>query len=69
MDEFESATFPPPKRTDAAKLYLISPQDVGGIFPDRLKAALGAGPVHFSDLIRQIALSPAFRQRRAGGAP
>jgi hypothetical protein len=34
-----------------------------------LVGALGAGPVHFSDLIRQIALSPAFRQRRAGGAP
>ncbi|WP_114228987.1 MULTISPECIES: thiamine phosphate synthase [Sphingomonas] len=28
-----------------AKLYLISPQDVGGDFPERLRAALGAGPV------------------------
>jgi thiamine-phosphate pyrophosphorylase len=36
---------PPPKRTEACKLYLISPQDVGGAFPERLKAALGAGPV------------------------
>lgn len=28
-----------------ASLYLISPQDVGGDFPDRLRAALGGGPV------------------------
>ena len=34
-----------PKRTESCKLYLISPQEVGGAFPDRLKAALGAGPV------------------------
>jgi len=34
-----------------------------------LLATLGAGPVHFADLIRQITLSPAFRQRGAGGAP
>jgi thiamine-phosphate pyrophosphorylase len=27
------------------QLYLISPLDVGGAFPDRLKRALGAGPV------------------------
>ena len=27
------------------QLYLISPLDVGGDFPERLKAALGAGPV------------------------
>ena len=27
------------------ELYLISPLDVGGSFPDRLKAALGGGPV------------------------
>ncbi len=27
------------------QLYLISPLDVGGEFPERLKAALGAGPV------------------------
>lgn len=27
------------------QLYLISPLDVGGDFPDRLRAALGAGPV------------------------
>lgn len=29
----------------ACELYLISPLDVGGDFPDRLRAALGAGPV------------------------
>ena len=42
-DDF--AILPPPKRTEPCKLYLISPQDVGGQFPDRLKAALGGGPV------------------------
>ena len=26
-----------------AKLYLISPQEVGGAFPDRLRAAVGPG--------------------------
>lgn len=35
--------FPRPKRTVPAKLYLISPQDVGGAFPDRLKSALEPG--------------------------
>lgn len=30
---------------DACQLYLISPLDVGGDFPDRLRQALGAGPV------------------------
>ena len=42
MDEadYDPADFPPPKRTAPAELYLISPQDVGGVFPDRLKAAL-----------------------------
>src|SRR5688572_9069354 len=39
------AILPPPPRTEPCKLYLISVQDVGGVFPDRLKAALGAGPV------------------------
>src|SRR5260221_2295730 len=38
--EFNPSDFPPPERTEPAKLYLISPQDVGGSFPDRLKAAL-----------------------------
>jgi thiamine-phosphate pyrophosphorylase len=42
-DDF--AILPPPPRTEPCKLYLISPQEVGGAFPDRLKAALGAAPV------------------------
>ena len=33
----------PPRRAERCDLYLISPQDVGGAFPDRLKAALGPG--------------------------
>ena len=41
--EFDPAEFPPPQRTEPAKLYLISPQDVGGAFPDRLAAALEPG--------------------------
>jgi thiamine-phosphate pyrophosphorylase len=35
--------FAPPDRTEPAKLYLISPQDVGGSFPDRLRAAVEPG--------------------------
>ncbi len=31
--------------TPGCQLYLISPLDVGGAFPERLKEALGAGPV------------------------
>lgn len=30
---------------EAWQLYLISPPDVGGCFPDRLRSALGGGPV------------------------
>ena len=41
--EFDPIDFPPPQRTEAAKLYLISPQEVGGAFPDRLRAALDPG--------------------------
>ena len=41
--EFDPIDFPPPQRTEPAKLYLISPQEVGGTFPDRLKAALEPG--------------------------
>jgi len=41
--EFEPVEFPAPSRTAPAKLYLISPQDVGGTFPDRLKAAFEPG--------------------------
>ncbi len=42
-DEFDPIDFPPPARTEPCKLYLISPQNVGGAFPDRLKAALEPG--------------------------
>jgi len=42
-DQFDPIEFRPPERTEAAKLYLISPQDVGGSFPDRLRAALTPG--------------------------
>src|SRR5438445_10406937 len=42
-DDFDPLDFPPPERTESAKLYLISPQEVGGAFPDRLKAALEPG--------------------------
>ena len=41
--EFDHLDFPAPERTEPAKLYLISPQEVGGAFPDRLKAALEPG--------------------------
>ena len=41
--EFDPVDFPPPPRTAPAKLYLISPQEVGGSFPDRLRAALEPG--------------------------
>ena len=41
--EFDPIDFPPRSRTQPAKLYLISPQDVAGGFPDRLKAALEPG--------------------------
>ena len=41
--EFNPVEFRPPPRTDPAKLYLISPQQVGATFPDRLKAALEPG--------------------------
>jgi thiamine-phosphate pyrophosphorylase len=45
MDEIDRAQigFPPRERTEPAKLYLISPQEVGGAFPQRLKAALQPG--------------------------
>jgi thiamine-phosphate pyrophosphorylase len=42
-DEIDLSVFTPPERTAPAQLYLISPQDVGGAFPDRLKAALEPG--------------------------
>jgi thiamine-phosphate pyrophosphorylase len=39
-DEFDPADFQPPKRTEPCRLYLISPQDVAGDFPELLKAAV-----------------------------
>jgi thiamine-phosphate pyrophosphorylase len=41
--EFDPIEFPRPQRTEPAKIYLISPQEVGGAFPDRLRAALEPG--------------------------
>ena len=41
--EFDPIEFPAPERTAPAKLYLISPQEVGGRFPDRLREALEPG--------------------------
>jgi thiamine-phosphate pyrophosphorylase len=38
--DFDPLDFPPKPRTEPAKLYLISPQEVGGRFPDRLRSAL-----------------------------
>jgi len=45
QDDVDLSRFKAPKRSELCKLYLISPQEVGGAFPDRLKAALGGGPV------------------------
>jgi thiamine-phosphate pyrophosphorylase len=42
-DEFDPSLFTPPERTEPARLYLISPQEVGGAFPDRLRDALEPG--------------------------
>ena len=41
--EFNPMGFPPQARREVCKLYLVSPQEVGGSFPDRLKAALEPG--------------------------
>jgi thiamine-phosphate pyrophosphorylase len=41
--DFDPIEFPPPQRSEPAKLYLISPQEVGGSFSDRLRAALDPG--------------------------
>lgn len=40
-DEFDPAKFQPPRRTEPCRLYLISPQDVGGDFPERLNSVIG----------------------------
>ena len=44
-DDVDLSRFKAPERTEPCKLYLISPQEVGGGFPDQLRAALSAGPV------------------------
>ncbi len=44
-DEADLTAFAAPPRRQPCELYLISPQEVGGAFPDRLKAAFGGGPV------------------------
>ena len=44
-DDVDLSRFRAPKRTEPCKLYLISPQEIGDDFPDRLRAALGGGPV------------------------
>lgn len=44
-DDPETSIFPPQARRSPCQLYLISPADVGGLFPDRLAEALDAGPV------------------------
>jgi thiamine-phosphate pyrophosphorylase len=41
--EFDPIVVAPPERAEPAKLYLISPQEVGAGFPDRLMAALEPG--------------------------
>jgi len=38
-DDFDPAEFQPPRRTEPCRLYLISPRDVGGTFPERLRSA------------------------------
>jgi thiamine-phosphate pyrophosphorylase len=44
-DDADLSVFQPPVRREPCELYLISPQEVGGNFPDRLKAALAGGRV------------------------
>jgi thiamine-phosphate pyrophosphorylase len=44
-DEFDPSEFPAPKRTEPCRLYLISPQDVAGKFPDRLRAVVESDSV------------------------
>lgn len=45
LDPGFAAWFERDERRPACQLYLISPTEVGGDFPERLKRALGAGPV------------------------
>lgn len=44
-DDFDFSIFEAPERTHPAQLYLISPQDVGGDFPERLRGAISGGNV------------------------
>lgn len=44
-DDFDFSIFEAPEREHPAQLYLISPQEVGGDFPDRLRAAIAGGNV------------------------
>src|SRR3954447_3353607 len=73
-DNFDPMLFPPPERTEPAKLYLISPQEVGGAFPDRLKAALDPGiAAAFQLRVKDIGEHELARlsqplQRHCGGA-
>lgn len=45
LDPDFASQFQRDDRRPACQLYLISPLEVGGSFPDRLRRALGAGPV------------------------
>jgi thiamine-phosphate pyrophosphorylase len=45
LDPDFAAQFERDRRRPPCQLYLVSPLDVGGDFPEKLKAALGAGPV------------------------
>lgn len=45
LDPDFASQFQRDDRRPACQLYLISPLEVGGGFPDRLRSALGAGPV------------------------
>ena len=42
-DETDLTRFSPPQRREPCQLYLISPLEVGGGFPDRLRAAVSGG--------------------------
>ena len=44
-DDADLTAFTPPESQHPCQLYLISPQDVGGNFPDRMRAAFGGGEV------------------------
>lgn len=44
-DDFDFSRFPPPERSHPCQLYLISPEEIGGDFPARLRAALSGGDV------------------------